>query len=111
MKRVLGARARLDIDLILSASGERFGREVRRRYRLLLSQAINDAVANPKRAGVGQIGPHAAYHTRHARPRTPPGHRIARPRHVIVFRVVGDAVHILRVLHDAMDLPEHLRDT
>jgi len=112
MKRAIGARARLDFRIIVSASGDQFGGGAQHRYRRLLEQAMDDVVADPLRAGVRAAGPEGLwlYHTRHARPRVPPKQRIARPRHLIVFRVFGDEVQILRVLHDAMDLPIRLED-
>ena len=112
MNWTLGARARLGIRVILSASGDRFGLEARRRYRRLLTQAIEDVAADPQRVGVqsaGALGDMRLYHTRHARLRAG-GRPINRPRHVIAFRIVSDQIVILRVLHDAMDLPEHLKD-
>jgi plasmid stabilization system protein ParE len=36
--------------------------------------------------------------------------RIARPRHFVAFRVTPTAIEVLRILHDAMDLPVHLGD-
>jgi toxin ParE1/3/4 len=36
---------------------------------------------------------------------------IRRPRHLLVYRLVGDSLlEIGRVLHDAMDLGQHLPD-
>jgi toxin ParE1/3/4 len=112
MRWALGARARLDIRFILSASEDQFGPAARRRYRLLLERAIEDVAADPRRTGVGAGGREGlwVYHTRHARPRTPAKQRVGRPRHLIVFTIVGDELRVLRVLHDAMDLPEHLKD-
>lgn len=110
MNPILSARARLDIRIILSASEARFGLDARRRYRLLLERSIADLAADPGRAGVQEAAGLRLYHTRHARARTPPRRRVARPRHVIVFRIVGAEVEVLRVLHDAMDLPSYLAD-
>jgi len=113
MKWALSVRARLDIRIILSVSGDRFGPDAQRRYRLLLAKAIDDVAADPGRAGVRQADAQAdilLYHARHARPRTPPGQSVSRPRHVLIFRIVGDEIRILRVLHDAMDLPSRLVD-
>jgi toxin ParE1/3/4 len=112
MKWALSARARLDIRVVLSASEDQFGQPARRRYRLLLEQAIEDVAADPQRAGVhaGSREGLWVYHTRHARPRTPPGQRVGRPRHLIVFTITGDELRVLRILHDALDLPEHLKD-
>ena len=112
MKWALGVRARLDVRVVLSASGNQFGEAAQRRYRLLLEQAIDDVAANPRRPGVRAAGPEGVwlYHTRHARLRTPANLRVSRPRHLIAFTIIGDEVRVLRVLHDAMDLPEHLKD-
>jgi toxin ParE1/3/4 len=111
MNWFLSSRANLDLSIVLAASDERFGPTVRARYRALLQQAIQDVADDPRRAGVKAIAGRAgawAYHTRHARPRT--SKRVGRPRHVIVFRIAGDRVIILRILHDAMDLPAWLQD-
>jgi plasmid stabilization system protein ParE len=51
MTPVVSARARLDVTIILSISGERFGREAQRRYRLLIQQAITDIADDPRRPG------------------------------------------------------------
>lgn len=99
--------------IILSASGDHFGQSAQRRYRLLLEQAIEDVAADPLRAGVQSAGGEQGvwlYHARHPRPRTPAKQRVRRPRHLIVFAIASDEVRVLRVLHDAMDLPEHLKD-
>lgn len=112
MRWFLTVRARLDIGLILSASGDRFGSEAQRRYRMLLEQAIEDVAADPQRSGVQSIAGDGLwlYHSRHARIRTPLKRRVARPRHLIVFSIRNQRLEVLRVLHDAMDLPEHLKD-
>lgn len=113
MKWVLSAPARNDLRLVLSTSGDQFGLDGQRRYRLLLEQAIDDVATDPHRAGVtrvGESGDVLIYHSRHARSRTPPRQRVGRPRHVIVFKVRGDDIEVLRVLHDAMDVPNRLKD-
>jgi plasmid stabilization system protein ParE len=35
---------------------------------------------------------------------------VARPRHLLAFRIIDGGIVVLGVLHDAMDLPEHLKD-
>jgi toxin ParE1/3/4 len=49
------------------------------------------------------------YHLSHSRFRaeTPTG-IVQRPRHFIAYRFDADRLEILRILHDTMDLPEHL---
>lgn len=112
MNWTLSSRARLDVRAILSASGDQFGESAQRRYRMLLEQAIEDVAANPRRRGVHGVEAQGVYlyHARHARARTPADQRVGRPRHLIVFEVVDDEIRVLRVLHDAMDLPEQLKD-
>lgn len=31
-------------------------------------------------------------------------HKLDNPRHIVIYRCVGDSIHIVRLLHDAMDL-------
>ncbi|HXQ10223.1 MAG TPA: type II toxin-antitoxin system RelE/ParE family toxin [Caulobacteraceae bacterium] len=115
MKVVIGARARRDIFILLSVSRDQFGAVAQQRYRALLEQAIADIAENPSRRGVVRLEEVAdddiwLYHARHARPRLPVAHRVGRPRHVIAFRVRQDRLEVIRVLHDAMDLPRRLSE-
>jgi toxin ParE1/3/4 len=99
---------------ILRDSRERFGDEAQRRYERLLNAALRELAADPQRAGARAAEGSAAdiwlYHSRHTRQRMLGVDRVGRPRHILVYRVAGDGVRLLRVLHDAMDLPEHLTD-
>jgi len=111
MKARITAPARRDMVVILAVSREQFGEGAQRRSRALLEQAISDLEANPGRVGVVAFGesaePIRLYHSRHSRGRVATRLRVARPRHIIVFRV--SELEILRVLHEAMDLPRRLR--
>jgi len=106
------AAAQADIDALLLDSEETFGGETARRYRLLLNEALNRIRSVPERAGAssryGQGSDLRIFPIRLARLRILPGERIARPRHVLVFRLAGEVVVLVRVLHDAMHLPDHL---
>jgi toxin ParE1/3/4 len=112
MRAVVTAKARRDLFILLATSRAQFGQAAQARYRALLQQAIADVTNDPRRAGVRPAEEvHEGiwlYHSRHARTRIPPGSRVGRSRHLLVFRVRGDDIEILRVLHDAMDLPSHL---
>jgi toxin ParE1/3/4 len=112
MRLIVTAKARRDIFILLATSRTQFGPEAQRRYRLLLEQAIADLADNPRRPGVTRPGgiPEGVwlYHIRHALARAPANQRVARPRHVFVFRQRSDELELLRVLHDAMDLPSHM---
>lgn len=104
--------AERDLDAIFAASAAQFGEVVADRYRRLVSAALQDLRVDPDRAGVRTRTPSGArlYHLRHSRSRLERGQRIARPRHFLAFRIVDGGIVILRVLHDAMNLPEHLED-
>jgi toxin ParE1/3/4 len=81
----------------------------------LIRQAFADLLDDPARSGVrtepvlqAELG---VYHLRHSRERAAAGGRVGSPRHYVVFRVVnGDELEIVRLLHDAMDLPSQLAD-
>jgi toxin ParE1/3/4 len=112
VKPVVTATARRDLFVLLATSRVRFGEEAQHRYRLLLEQAIADVATDPRRPGVGRLdempGEVWVYHSRRAVTRLQPAHRVHRPRHVPVFRLRGENLEILRILHDAMDLPRHI---
>jgi toxin ParE1/3/4 len=113
---VISPAAERDIQAILAWTHEQFGVRGRLRYEALLVRAIHDVVENPQRTGSQarpEIAPSAwTYHLWHSRDRVePPGDRVHRPRHVLLYRIGKDGqVEIGRVLHDAMDLARHLPD-
>lgn len=106
--------ARRDIAGILAWSGERFGARVRARYRRLIHGAIHDLAVAPERPGSRarpELGDEIrTYHLASSRERArDEGGIIRRPRHLLVYRVLGTThIEIVRVLHDAMDLERHL---
>lgn len=111
----IAADAAHDVDDILALSEDRFGLPVAGAYRGLLVTAFQDLLRDPSRPGVAsRVGTRPGillYHLRHSRSRAAEGGvRIARPRHFVVFRVTAAAIEILRILHNAMDLPVHLGD-
>jgi toxin ParE1/3/4 len=112
MKILVTAKGRRDLSSILATSRVLFGLDAQRRYRALLQQALADLGADPERPGVNQPSGVSAdiltYHSRLSVTRTPFGDRVGKPRHVVVFRVRRDLVEVVRILHDAMDVPRHL---
>jgi toxin ParE1/3/4 len=108
----VSSTAERELDTIFAASEAQFGEVVADRYRRLVSAALVDLRLDADRAGVRTLSQSGAklYHLRHSRHRLPRGQSVARPRHFLAFRIVDDGIVILRVLHDAMDLPEHLKD-
>jgi toxin ParE1/3/4 len=110
----ISAAAERDIHGILAWTHEHFGLQGRLRYEALLVGAILDVADDPQRPG-SQIRPeiHPAartYHLRHSRDRVEPaGDRVRNPRHFLLYRVRDDGrVEIGRVLHERMDLAQHL---
>lgn len=102
----LTASADRDIANILRWTLAEFGVEQMRRYSKLLASAVVTLARGPEVPGArfrDEIGP--GLRTLHITP----GSR--RGRHFILFRVAADksiqAIEILRVLHDAMDMVGH----
>jgi toxin ParE1/3/4 len=107
----LSIAAERDLTIIFAASEQQFGEVVADRYRRLVSAALRDLREDSLRAGVKPFGNGIAlYHLRHSRRRSQPGRNVARPRHLLTFRIIDGGIVILRVLHDAMDLPAWLAD-
>ncbi len=114
--RVISPAADRDIQSILARTHEQFGAQARLRYEALLVRAILDVSDDPQRAGShtrSEIAPAArTYHLWHSQNRVEPASdRVHRPRHFLLYRTVEDGrVEIGRVLHDSMDLAQHLPD-
>ncbi len=103
-----------DIESIFAWTHEHFGQQARLRYEALLVQAILDVVDHPDRVGSharGEIASAArTYHLWHSRNRVEPaGDRVRQPRHFLLYRTGNDGrVEIGRVLHERVDLAQHL---
>jgi toxin ParE1/3/4 len=111
---VISPAAERDIESILAWTHEQFGASGRRRYEALLVRAILDVADDAERAG-SQNRPEIAaaartYHLYLSRNRveTAAG-RVRHPRHLLLYRTCDDGrIEIGRVLHDSMDLSQHL---
>lgn len=106
----LSHAAETDIVQILAWSHEQFGPAARERYEALIAAALNDVADRDMLGSVARPDLGEGIHTRHLRQSRArsTGATVHQPRHFVVFRVDEDAVVIVRVLHDAMDLPRHL---
>lgn len=108
---VLSAAAQGDIAHILEWTQEEFGDTGRTRYERLISTALIDLRADPARAGVRQrddIGKRVCtYHLASSRKRVTTSKQVAKPRHLVLFRVKKNVVEVARLLHDAMDFSQH----
>ncbi|HVC92474.1 MAG TPA: type II toxin-antitoxin system RelE/ParE family toxin [Pirellulales bacterium] len=111
---VIAPAAEEDIASILSWTHAQFGEQARLRYEALLTQAIMDVVDSPDlRGGANrpEIAPAAkTYHLFHSRNHVgAKSARVKAPRHFLLYRTRTDGlVEIGRVLHDSMDLNEHI---
>ncbi len=110
----LSPRAEQDIEALLAWTHEQFGETNRLRYEALLVQAILDLALDANRAG-SLKRPELAkgaytYHLRHSRDHVSRSvGRIRKPRHLLLYRLSTDGcLEIGRVLHDSMDLIQHL---
>ncbi|HEY0925517.1 type II toxin-antitoxin system RelE/ParE family toxin [Brevundimonas sp.] len=106
----LTARARRDIDAILRRSNTVFGEDAAERYRTLLIRALQDVRTDPLCPGVRLVHtrrqPVLLYALKSVRAPIAP---VREPRHFLAFQHMDGVVTVLRVLHERMDLPAHLR--
>lgn len=111
---VVSPAAERDIESILAWTHERFGASARLRYEAILIRAILDVADDADRAG-SQNRPEIAaaartYHLYHSRNRVEAATgRVRHPRHLLLYRTCDDSrIEIGRVLHDSMDLSQHV---
>lgn len=112
MRRLIVApRARRDIDATLTDSATRHGRHAARRYRSLIALAIKALHEQPDRpsAHPAEVDDLRLYALRVAARQLGPHDLVRSPSHIVVFRFDDQRVEIVRLLHEAMDLPSHLR--
>lgn len=67
--------------------------------------------ADPARVGVrlrDDIGKRVCtYHLSSSRKRVTTSKQVAKPRHLLLFRVKNNVVEVARLLHDVMDFVQH----
>ncbi|WP_395550711.1 type II toxin-antitoxin system RelE/ParE family toxin [Pseudomonas aeruginosa] len=104
--------AQADIVDILRFTHNRFGDTARRRYQALIGAALEAVATDPQQAGSisrEELGAGLrSIHLVYCRSMTNVG-KVVRPRHFVFYRVAPDQVlEVVRVLHDSMDLDQHL---
>lgn len=109
---VVSGVARADIQAILEISERDFGPKARARYADLIGAALEALRQSPTRAGATlrpDIGDGVfVFHLARAR-RFRARERVRRPRHLIVFKIAKPKTLVIgRVLHDAMDIVQHV---
>jgi len=110
----LSVAAERDIVSILTWTHEHFGEQARLRYEALLVQAMIDVAENPQLPGSAArdeiAGLARTYHIWHSRNRVNKASgRVHQLRHFLIYRVNDrKQIEIGRVLHESVDLPNHL---
>jgi toxin ParE1/3/4 len=104
---LLTGAAESDFERIIEWTVERFGEAQALIYAEALSRGIEALVEGPSSLGAKQHdeilkGLHSLHVDRQDR----------EGRHFVMLRIAaeGDAIEVLRLLHDSMDLPRHLGD-
>lgn len=109
----LSGPAKADIVKLLAWTERQFGEDARVRYATLIAAALHDVSSQPDRAGNvhrPELGEGVrSWHLRLSRERARTATGIVRrPRHFLIYRIEGDLVVVGRVLHDAMELAQHV---
>lgn len=104
--------AQADIFDILRFTHNRFGDATRRRYQALIGAALEAVASDPQQVGSisrEELGAGLrSIHLVYCRSMPNVG-KVVRPRHFVFYRVATDQVlEVVRVLHDSMDLDQHL---
>ena len=104
----VSAAAKSDVREALQYSALRFGPAARARYATLIARTLADIAADPLGAGShdrpdlgeGIVARHLTSSAKDS--------GVNDPRHIVFYRLDGVHVDVLRVLHDARDLPQYL---
>lgn len=109
----LSDAAQADFIEILAWSQEQFGEAARLRYEKLIVAALRDVATQPDRPGSiarPELGAGVrSWHLRLSRDRVGTGAGVVhKPRHFLLYRVEPSLLVVGRVLHDAMELVQHV---
>ncbi len=105
--------AQVDVLNILAWTHEQFGEAARLRYESLIVAALRDVATEPDRPGstarpelgAGVRSWHLQLSRKHGAAGAEP---VRRPRHFLIYRFEPTVLVVGRVLHDAMELAQHL---
>lgn len=111
---ILADTARADIVNVLSWSEKYFGATAKDRYEALIAAALKGMVDNPKFPGSHnrpELGTDIrSWHLKISRLHVPNDVKVVgSPRHLFFYRIEPEAVQVVRLLHESMDLPKQLR--
>lgn len=109
----LSDAAQADVIDILAWTQDQFGDAARLRYEGLIVAALRDVATQPDRLGSierPELGAGVrSWHLRLSRDHVGTGAEIVRrPRHFLIYRVEPALLVVGRLLHDAMELAQHL---
>lgn len=109
----LSDAAQADVIDILVWTHERFGHAARLRYESLIVAALRDVATQPDRPGSiarPELGSGVrSWHLRLSRDHAASGADVVRgPHHFLVYRLQSRRLVVGRILHDAMELAQHL---
>lgn len=93
---------------MLERSSELFGARQARRYAQLFDRAFERITLDP--FGLGTRGREPSGSGRRSLHLARVAARRSSARHVLFYRVIGDEVVVMAILHDAMDPALHVRD-
>ncbi|UBF28843.1 type II toxin-antitoxin system RelE/ParE family toxin [Kovacikia minuta CCNUW1] len=94
----LTAQARKDFKQILNFTRKTWGIDQRDRYKALLDAALQAIASNPE-VGKRRDEVRFGYYSYHVG---------SRGRHYIFYCLFEDRIEVVRILHDSMDLEQHL---
>lgn len=101
-----------DIAEVLRTSRERHGSAASARYERLIELAFDELRCDPQRPATRAVGGGDlhVYALRFPARRMPASEAVHSPPHLVAYRFDDAVVQIVRVLHEAMDLPMRLRE-
>jgi len=109
----LSGPAKADIVNLLAWTERQFGEAARERYATLITAALLDISSQPARVGSilrPELGEGVrSWHLSLSRERaSPAASKVRKPRHFLIYRMEGNVALVGRILHEAMDLAQHL---
>jgi toxin ParE1/3/4 len=112
LKLKIADQARSDMAHILQWSQDQHGSQAAIKYLQLIKLALQDILIKPDRLGVclERLSPSSVsiYHLRYSAKRMPKEQRVRHLRHILAFRRTAKQLHLLRILHDSMNIQTHL---
>jgi toxin ParE1/3/4 len=100
-----------DVISTLERTVEFFGSSAKERYARLINVALEEITKDPLLRGSREAHGVRLYHLRHSKKNAAvDGISVKNPRHFVAYRVSGEVIEVLRLLHDSRDIESHLPD-